>query len=127
MKYEPGILETCLNLLQISPQHQKNRRIDYLNRNNPIYISRVVSAMVSANRFRLKTWTCKVQDRDKSLSASVLFHQCFYLLCITTRASLLLVKIMLWLELGHCVLHIVDMNTHLLQSSEHSVSLAGTL
>ncbi|KAM9361601.1 transglutaminase 5, like [Symphorus nematophorus] len=47
-QYEPGVLETCLNLLQVSPQHQKNRRMDYLNRNNPVYISRVVSAMINS-------------------------------------------------------------------------------
>ncbi|XP_029358347.1 transglutaminase 5, like [Echeneis naucrates] len=46
-QYEPGVLEACLNLLQISPQHLKNRRVDYLNRNNPVYISRVVSAMIN--------------------------------------------------------------------------------
>ncbi|XP_041802989.1 transglutaminase 5, like isoform X2 [Chelmon rostratus] len=47
-QYEPGILETCLSLLQISPQHQKNRRLDYQNRGNPIYIGRVVSAMINS-------------------------------------------------------------------------------
>ncbi|XP_034544593.1 transglutaminase 5, like [Notolabrus celidotus] len=47
-QYESGVLETCLNLLQVSPQHQKNRRKDYLNRNNPVYISRVVSAMINS-------------------------------------------------------------------------------
>ncbi|XP_070759334.1 transglutaminase 5, like [Enoplosus armatus] len=47
-QYEPGVLETCLNLLQVSPQHQKNSRMDYLNRNNPVYISRVVSAMINS-------------------------------------------------------------------------------
>uniref|UniRef100_A0A8C4FB90 protein-glutamine gamma-glutamyltransferase n=1 Tax=Dicentrarchus labrax TaxID=13489 RepID=A0A8C4FB90_DICLA len=47
-QYEPCVLETCLNLLQVSPHHQKNRRIDYLNRNNPVYISRVVSAMINS-------------------------------------------------------------------------------
>ncbi|XP_068568547.1 transglutaminase 5, like [Cebidichthys violaceus] len=47
-QFEPGVLETCLNLLQVSPQHQKSRRKDYLNRNNPIYISRVVSAMINS-------------------------------------------------------------------------------
>ncbi|XP_070815337.1 transglutaminase 5, like [Chaetodon trifascialis] len=47
-QYESGILETCLNLLQVSPQHQQNKRMDYLNRSNPIYISRVVSAMVNS-------------------------------------------------------------------------------
>ncbi|XP_039972459.1 transglutaminase 5, like [Xiphias gladius] len=46
-QYEPGVLETCLNLLQVSPKHQNNRRLDYLNRNNPVYISRVVSAMIN--------------------------------------------------------------------------------
>nr|XP_019952098.1 PREDICTED: protein-glutamine gamma-glutamyltransferase 5-like [Paralichthys olivaceus] len=47
-QYEPGVLETCLNLLQVSPQHQKSRRLDYLNRKNPVYISRVVSAMINS-------------------------------------------------------------------------------
>ncbi|XP_074497796.1 transglutaminase 5, like [Sebastes fasciatus] len=47
-QFEPGVLETCLNLLQVSPQHQKNRRTDYLNRNNPVYIGRVVSAMINS-------------------------------------------------------------------------------
>lgn len=60
LKYEPSVLETCLNLLQVSPQHQKNRRMDYLNRNNPVYISRVVSAMVSASS---QTSFSNLQDR----------------------------------------------------------------
>ncbi|XP_053171533.1 transglutaminase 5, like [Scomber japonicus] len=47
-QYEPSILETCLNLLQVSPQHQRDRRMDYLNRNNPVYIGRVVSAMINS-------------------------------------------------------------------------------
>ncbi|XP_035003769.2 transglutaminase 5, like [Hippoglossus stenolepis] len=46
-QYEPGVLEACLNLLQVSPQHQNSRRVDYLKRNNPVYISRVVSAMIN--------------------------------------------------------------------------------
>ncbi|XP_056157840.1 transglutaminase 5, like [Lampris incognitus] len=46
-QYEPGVLEACLNLLQVSPQHTRNRRKDYLRRSNPIYISRVVSAMIN--------------------------------------------------------------------------------
>ncbi|XP_026161610.1 transglutaminase 5, like [Mastacembelus armatus] len=46
-QYEPSVLETCLNLLQISSEHQKDSRMDYLNRNNPVYISRVVSAMIN--------------------------------------------------------------------------------
>ncbi|XP_037346809.2 transglutaminase 5, like [Pungitius pungitius] len=47
-QFEPGVLEACLNLLQVTPQHQKNQGEDYLNRNNPVYISRVVSAMINS-------------------------------------------------------------------------------
>ncbi|XP_030585509.1 transglutaminase 5, like isoform X2 [Archocentrus centrarchus] len=47
-QYEPGVLEACLNLLQVSPQHKHNRRMDYLNRNNPVYLSRIVSAMINS-------------------------------------------------------------------------------
>uniref|UniRef100_A0A3Q3VWI2 protein-glutamine gamma-glutamyltransferase n=1 Tax=Mola mola TaxID=94237 RepID=A0A3Q3VWI2_MOLML len=47
-QYEPGVLEACLKLLQVSPQHQNNRRMDYLYRNNPVYLSRVVSAMINS-------------------------------------------------------------------------------
>ncbi|KAM8867178.1 transglutaminase 5, like isoform 1-T1 [Synchiropus picturatus] len=47
-QFEPGVLEACLNLLQVSPEHQKNRRRDYLLRNNPVYIGRVVSAMINS-------------------------------------------------------------------------------
>ncbi|KAL0977882.1 hypothetical protein UPYG_G00162620 [Umbra pygmaea] len=46
-QYEPEILEICLNLLQISPQHTRNRPKDYVQRSNPAYISRVVSAMIN--------------------------------------------------------------------------------
>ncbi|KAM3621781.1 uncharacterized protein V6R79_015918 [Siganus canaliculatus] len=47
-QYEEGVLEACLNLLQVSPQHQRNRTRDYMNRGNPIYLSRVVSAMINS-------------------------------------------------------------------------------
>uniref|UniRef100_A0A674MUY2 protein-glutamine gamma-glutamyltransferase n=1 Tax=Takifugu rubripes TaxID=31033 RepID=A0A674MUY2_TAKRU len=46
-QFEPGVLEACLNLLHVSPQHKKNPRRDYANRNNPVYLSRVVSAMIN--------------------------------------------------------------------------------
>ncbi|XP_077385943.1 transglutaminase 5, like [Festucalex cinctus] len=46
-QFEPDVLEACLNLLSVSPQHQRNKRMDYLYRNNPVYISRVVSAMIN--------------------------------------------------------------------------------
>lgn len=43
MQYEPEILDICLKLLQVSPQYGRNLHSD------PIYLSRVVSAMVSDN------------------------------------------------------------------------------
>ncbi|KAK5872159.1 hypothetical protein PBY51_012884 [Eleginops maclovinus] len=47
-QFEPGVLEACLKLLQVSPPHQANKKMDYLNRKNPVYISRVVSAMINS-------------------------------------------------------------------------------
>lgn len=49
MQYEPEILDICLKLLQVSPQHGRNWQKDYLGRADPVYLSRVVSAMVSDN------------------------------------------------------------------------------
>ncbi|XP_062315960.1 transglutaminase 5, like isoform X1 [Osmerus eperlanus] len=46
-QYEPGILEICMMILQLSPQHSKNPKQDYLSRGDPVYISRVVSAMIN--------------------------------------------------------------------------------
>ncbi|XP_029579021.1 protein-glutamine gamma-glutamyltransferase 5 [Salmo trutta] len=46
-QYEQGILEICLNILQVSPQHSKDKQGDYLLRADPVYISRVVCAMVN--------------------------------------------------------------------------------
>uniref|UniRef100_A0A3Q2D8P5 Transglutaminase 5, like n=1 Tax=Cyprinodon variegatus TaxID=28743 RepID=A0A3Q2D8P5_CYPVA len=45
--------KTCFFFLSIqyepvSPQHIKNKRKDYMNRANPVYISRVVSAMINS-------------------------------------------------------------------------------
>uniref|UniRef100_A0AAV2LWM6 protein-glutamine gamma-glutamyltransferase n=1 Tax=Knipowitschia caucasica TaxID=637954 RepID=A0AAV2LWM6_KNICA len=46
---EPGVLEACLQLLQKSPQHQSDRQNDYLRRADPVYLSRVICAMVNCN------------------------------------------------------------------------------
>uniref|UniRef100_A0A3B4UN21 Protein-glutamine gamma-glutamyltransferase 2-like n=1 Tax=Seriola dumerili TaxID=41447 RepID=A0A3B4UN21_SERDU len=46
-QYEPGVLEACLKLLQISPQHLHDKFSDYTHRGDPVYISRVVCAMVN--------------------------------------------------------------------------------
>ncbi|CAM4619930.1 unnamed protein product [Leuciscus chuanchicus] len=46
-QYEKGILDICMKLLQLSPQSQADAKKDLLNRNSPVYISRVISAMVN--------------------------------------------------------------------------------
>ncbi|KAK2851064.1 hypothetical protein Q5P01_007340 [Channa striata] len=48
-QYEPGVLEACLKLLHVSPQHLRDKGKDYLRRADPIYLSRVVCAMVNSN------------------------------------------------------------------------------
>ncbi|XP_030634058.1 transglutaminase 5, like [Chanos chanos] len=47
-QYESSILEICMKILQVSPQHLQDWRKDYLNRTSPIYISRVISAMINS-------------------------------------------------------------------------------
>ncbi|XP_056315321.1 transglutaminase 5, like [Danio aesculapii] len=46
-QYEKGLLDICMNLLQLSPQYQTDMRRDLLNRSSPVYIGRVISAMVN--------------------------------------------------------------------------------
>ncbi|KAM9751949.1 protein-glutamine gamma-glutamyltransferase 5-like [Menidia menidia] len=48
-QYEPGVLEACLMLLQVSPPHRGDSSRDYLSRADPVYLSRVVCAMVNSN------------------------------------------------------------------------------
>lgn len=48
-QYENGILECCMLMLQMSPQHKKNKWRDYEKRASPVYISRIVSAMINCD------------------------------------------------------------------------------
>uniref|UniRef100_A0A8C2JB28 protein-glutamine gamma-glutamyltransferase n=1 Tax=Cyprinus carpio TaxID=7962 RepID=A0A8C2JB28_CYPCA len=48
-QFEKGILDICMKLLQVSPQYQADMGKDLLNRSNPVYIGRVISAMVNCN------------------------------------------------------------------------------
>ncbi|KAF1390836.1 hypothetical protein PFLUV_G00062180 [Perca fluviatilis] len=48
-QYEPGVLEACLKLLQVSPQHLRNKDKDFSLRADPVYLSRVICAMVNCN------------------------------------------------------------------------------
>uniref|UniRef100_A0A3Q2QIM2 protein-glutamine gamma-glutamyltransferase n=1 Tax=Fundulus heteroclitus TaxID=8078 RepID=A0A3Q2QIM2_FUNHE len=48
-QYEPGVLEACLALLQVSLQHQQNSHSDYISRADPVYLSLVLCGMVNCN------------------------------------------------------------------------------
>ncbi|XP_058848142.1 protein-glutamine gamma-glutamyltransferase 2-like [Acipenser ruthenus] len=47
--FEPGILDACLQLLDMNPKYLSNSDQDCSKRNDPIYVSRVVSAMINCN------------------------------------------------------------------------------
>ncbi|XP_056122081.1 transglutaminase 5, like [Rhinichthys klamathensis goyatoka] len=64
-QYEKGILDTCMKLLQLSPQSQADVRKDLLNRSSPVYISRVISAMVNCQDDKgvlMGNWSGKYSD-----------------------------------------------------------------
>ncbi|NWI93544.1 TGM2 glutamyltransferase, partial [Pitta sordida] len=48
-QFEDGILAICLNMLDINPKHLRDQNRDCSRRNDPVYIGRVVSAMVNCN------------------------------------------------------------------------------
>uniref|UniRef100_A0A672PPX0 Protein-glutamine gamma-glutamyltransferase 2 n=1 Tax=Sinocyclocheilus grahami TaxID=75366 RepID=A0A672PPX0_SINGR len=48
-QFEEDILDICLKLLDVNPKCLKNAAEDYSARCNPIYISRVVSAMINSD------------------------------------------------------------------------------
>ncbi|XP_037540307.1 protein-glutamine gamma-glutamyltransferase 5 [Nematolebias whitei] len=80
-QYEPGVLDACLKLLQLSNEHLHNSSRDYALRADPVYISRVICAMVNSNDdlgVLLGRWkdnyTDGVKPTDWSGSADIL-HQ----------------------------------------------------
>ncbi|MCI4375375.1 hypothetical protein PGIGA_G00108750 [Pangasianodon gigas] len=48
-QFEEGILDVCLRILDVNPKYQRNAGKDCSGRRNPIYVSRVLSAMVNSN------------------------------------------------------------------------------
>ncbi|XP_030634772.1 protein-glutamine gamma-glutamyltransferase 2-like [Chanos chanos] len=48
-QFEDDIVDICLKLLDVNPKCLRNAREDFSARCNPIYVSRVVSAMINAN------------------------------------------------------------------------------
>uniref|UniRef100_A0A674EDY7 protein-glutamine gamma-glutamyltransferase n=1 Tax=Salmo trutta TaxID=8032 RepID=A0A674EDY7_SALTR len=67
-KFEDGILEACLRILEMNPKCLRNPGKDASGRKNPIYVSRVLSAMVNCNDDKgvlLGRWT---DDYDGGVS-----------------------------------------------------------
>ncbi|KAL2086164.1 hypothetical protein ACEWY4_017223 [Coilia grayii] len=48
-QYETGILDACLRILEVNPKCLRNPAEDCSARSNPVYVTRVISAMVNSN------------------------------------------------------------------------------
>ncbi|XP_066519605.1 protein-glutamine gamma-glutamyltransferase 2 [Hoplias malabaricus] len=48
-QFEEGILDICLRILDMNPKYKRNPGKDCSGRRNPIYVCRVLSAMVNSN------------------------------------------------------------------------------
>uniref|UniRef100_A0AAY4ESV9 Protein-glutamine gamma-glutamyltransferase 2 n=1 Tax=Denticeps clupeoides TaxID=299321 RepID=A0AAY4ESV9_9TELE len=48
-QFEEEILDACLRILDVNPKCQKNQAEDCSARRNPIYVTRVISAMINCN------------------------------------------------------------------------------
>jgi len=46
LQFEEDILDISLSILDRSLNHRQDPAVDVSNRNNPIYVSRIISAMV---------------------------------------------------------------------------------
>lgn len=46
IQFEPGILDICLRILDENPKYIHNADQDCSARRNPVYVTRVLSAMV---------------------------------------------------------------------------------
>ncbi|KAL0977824.1 hypothetical protein UPYG_G00161730 [Umbra pygmaea] len=67
-QFEDGILDACLRILDMNPKCLRNPGKDASGRRNPIYVSRVISAMVNCNDDKgvlLGRWT---DDYDGGVS-----------------------------------------------------------
>ncbi|XP_075384875.1 protein-glutamine gamma-glutamyltransferase 2 [Tenrec ecaudatus] len=64
-QFEEGILDTCLQLLNVNPKFLRNANRDCSRRSSPVYVGRVVSAMVNCNDDQgvlLGRWDNKYED-----------------------------------------------------------------
>ncbi|KAM4031352.1 protein-glutamine gamma-glutamyltransferase 5-like [Anomaloglossus baeobatrachus] len=48
-QFEDGVGEICLRILDMSPNYLKNPTLDCSKRGDPVYVSRVISAMINSN------------------------------------------------------------------------------
>ncbi|XP_040292221.1 protein-glutamine gamma-glutamyltransferase 5-like [Bufo bufo] len=48
-QFEDGIGEICLKILDMNPNYLKNPSLDCSKRGDPVYVSRVISAMINSN------------------------------------------------------------------------------
>ncbi|XP_035245098.1 protein-glutamine gamma-glutamyltransferase 2 [Anguilla anguilla] len=70
-QFEYGILDACLRILDVNPKYMRSPDEDCSGRRNPIYVSRVLSAMVNCNDDRgvlFGRWTEDYEDGVSPLS-----------------------------------------------------------
>ncbi|XP_042550585.1 protein-glutamine gamma-glutamyltransferase 6 [Dipodomys spectabilis] len=51
-QFEEDILDICLSILDRSPSHQNDPATDVSHRHDPVYVTRIISAMVNSNNDR---------------------------------------------------------------------------
>ncbi|KPP70871.1 hypothetical protein Z043_110259 [Scleropages formosus] len=55
-QFEEGILDACLRILDENPKYLRNAQDDCSGRRNPVYVSRVLSAMINCNDDKGVLW-----------------------------------------------------------------------
>ena len=66
VQFESGILDICLRILDMNPKCLKNPGKDCSGRRNPIYVSRVLSAMVFVSDISIHVSVFICIDRRKA-------------------------------------------------------------